>query len=162
MTRSEPSRSSSSPTTLGTLEIACPIGVVCDENFDYRAYRLDTDELYLSLSFDPSIVLDRDLESLQEAFNYANLRLRFPDRSDDENVRYYAQDRDPIRELTFTSFEDSRLRFSLSGEFDRVTEETSDDSNPDCSTGDILGLCYRDLDADISYDIEFDLEIPPG
>ena len=69
-----------------SLEISCPIGVTCDENYVYRAYDYSDQDVALYLSFNPKIVGNYSLKSFKENFNYINFWLYFP-----ENYKLKAQ-----------------------------------------------------------------------
>lgn len=147
----------------GSLEIACPIGVTCDADFDYRAYRFDSREVYVRLSFEPTIVGDLRLQTLRDSFNYATLEIRFPDRdisTEDREVTHYYSPLEPVREVTFDSFEDGRLHFSLAGTIDGITREIYDLTDESCITDDILGLCYEREEFAAPFNFEFDLTVP--
>lgn len=61
------------------LRVSCPVAVLCDADFDYRAYRGSWDGFSMYMSFSPDVIghLD-DLEAVREAFAYVNFDLGFP------------------------------------------------------------------------------------
>jgi hypothetical protein len=150
----------------GTLEISCPLLVVCDENFDYRAYHYRNERVSVYLSFDPSVVSNRSLESYQSALDYIDLRIYFPDQGYDDGDReaksVYMEKL--VRSDAFAGFEgfvDDRLTWSMEGRMDELIEMRYS-RDPDCSSDDMGGVCWEYSDVDIAYDIQFDLIVPPS
>jgi SH3-like domain-containing protein len=148
-------------------QISCPENVICDEHFDYRAYMYRDNRVMIYLSFDPDVIGKSSYQSFVDNFNYANIWIYFPERATDSSTFYY-QNRFPIRRLgqpnqdgvifEMISFKDNRLTGSFSGTITRITEQISS-NDPNCYTGDVRGLCYREHAANIPFTINFDLTI---
>ncbi|MCL6220013.1 hypothetical protein [Zunongwangia pacifica] len=144
------------------LEVACPSGVTCDENYSYRAYSYSDEDFQIYISFDTDIINNFSEESIRENFNYMNFVFRFPEHSN-ENVSYYYSTLNPIRTLNETtgeganfrinSFENGVLNVTLFGYTNKISKTTiSDDA--DCYSGDVGGMCAETIDADIKYSID--------
>lgn len=58
----------------GALRVHCPIGIHCDENFDYWAVKGGEPNVYIS--FEPGVLSRFDREGLQDALSYVNVRYR--------------------------------------------------------------------------------------
>jgi len=154
----------------GHLKIACPLGVICDENWDYRAHSYDDDNVNIYMSFGPELVNNYSLESLVESFNYFNLVIMFPDRSTEKTIVNFSS-LDPLRELgsevilmsttgmqlDFFNFEDGRLRGEIKGIMTELTHITEDANDPNCFTGDIRGICSTNEAVNIPFVLSFNL-----
>ena len=145
------------------LEIKCPVGAVCDENFTYRAYSFEDRDLRVYLSFDPGVVDNYSLESFRENFNYLNFSILFPEKATADS-RFYYSNRNPIRDLgttsgeglefTMNSYENGLLKGVIAGTIHEITEAiTSND--PNCMTGDIAGQCFRSHEVNIPFSVEY-------
>jgi len=55
----------------GALQVSCPVGVLCDENFDYWAVRGGDTPVYIS--FEASVLRSFDREGLQAALRYVSV-----------------------------------------------------------------------------------------
>lgn len=58
----------------GALVVSCPLAARCDENAPYWA--VHSRDVYIS--FDPAVLSDQSLASLQENLSYINIRQRIP------------------------------------------------------------------------------------
>ncbi len=133
-------------------------------------FSYSNDQTWLQFSFDRVPFADEDvLKACRDSFKYCNVEVRFPERTT-ETSRVYTQLRGPLRtlgkaqsfqnmkdvKLTFTRFEDRRLRGTLSGTITRLTTRTK---GPGLRTGDIAGVGHVDKDANIPFEVDFDLSI---
>ena len=144
------------------LEIACPVGVNCDENYYYRAYSYTDERFQIYISFDADIIKSFSEESIRKNFRYINFVFRFPEQSS-ETVSYHYSTLDPIRKLDETteeganfrinSFENGVLNATISGYTNRISKIIISD-DPDCSIGDVRGMCGENIEADINYSID--------
>lgn len=145
------------------LPISCPGGVICDENYLYRAYLFQNSRIYFYISFDPSIIGDFSLESIREKFNYLNFGIYFPER-ETTNSKFLYSHRGPIRQLnqtsddnvefTIDSYENGSIKGVIKGTIRKITESIQSNS-PDCSTGDILGMCSKSEIANTPFEIKY-------
>lgn len=155
------------PENIEYLEISCPVGVICDENFTYRAYSFNNSELYFYISFNPGIIDNYSLESLRENFNYLDFRIYFPERNT-ANSEFYYSNRTPIWELnqptdnnlefTIDSYENGNMKGVIKGTITEITEFIQSDS-PDCITDDMMGICYKYEEANIPFTVNYNFRI---
>lgn len=147
--------------------MSCPLNVVCDQHFDYRAYTYEDDRVFLYLSFDPDVIATSTYDGLIKHYNYLNMEVRFPERATATSRFYYAN-RYPVERLTkpnadgviveFFTYEESRLRGRISGTATHITEfRTSNE--PSCRVGDQGGMCFFDEPAELPFVITFDLTL---
>ena len=151
----------------GEAEIACPQGVVCDENFDYRAFTVVQDGLRLRLSFDAALANEISLDLLEEHFNVASLNYAPPELQSEAWSFGLGGDvalRPEDNAVEFTGWEDGRaqgeIRTTLSGLRGRVVE--SDDANPECFMMDtaLPEECTVHSEVDVPLVVFFDLVLP--
>ena len=88
------------------LELTCPVGVTCDENYYYRAYSYMDERFQIYISFDADIVNNFSEESIRKNFRYIDFVFRFPEYSN-ETLSYHYSPLDPIKKLEF-----KRIAFS--------------------------------------------------
>lgn len=139
------------------LEIYCPEGVECDENFDYRAFTYFSADVEVYVSFRPSLVGHYTLDDFNEAFDYLNLWIHFSNL-DTDSSRFYYHPKEPLRPIIFDSYEDGRLSWTMAGTIDTITEKRISRSN-ECQTDDMVGECYFDEPAAIPYQLRFELSV---
>jgi hypothetical protein len=145
----------------------CPQNVVCDQHYDYRAYRYEDDRVFLYLSFDPNVIGTSTYEELVSYYNYLNMEVRFPERTTTASRFFYAN-RYPVARLTepnadgviveFLAYEEHRLRGRISGTATRITEFRTS-NQPGCRIDDQGGICFFDEPANIPFVITFDLTL---
>jgi hypothetical protein len=144
------------------LEIACPVGVRCDENFDYRAYYFNNTHFYFYISFDPNIINNYSLESFREYFNYLNFSIYFPERNT-TNSEFLYSNITPVRQLnkyenniefTIDSYENGNIQGTIKGTITEIDEVIHSDS-PDCYIGDMLGICIETEEANIPFRVNY-------
>lgn len=145
------------------LKIKCPVGVVCDENYSYRAYSFEDDELLFYISFDSQIVDNYSLQSFRDHFGYLNFTIFFPEKAT-ANSKFYYSNRAPVGELeepseegvefSIDSYENGVIKGIITGTINRITEVITSDA-PECRTGDISGICAEYHEADIPFSIEY-------
>lgn len=136
--------------------ISCPEGVVCDGNFDYRAYMCKKDNILIYISFNPKIVSNYSLSNFEQYFNYYNLWIYFPERDTRKKKVYYIN-RDPILDSPIVDYADGIIRLRISGVIDKITTEISRKKN--CQSGDVTGICYEVEEANIPYDYTLLFEV---
>ena len=144
------------------LELTCPVGVTCDENYYYRAYSYMDERFQIYISFDADIVNNFSEESIRKNFRYIDFVFRFPEYSN-ETLSYHYSPLDPIKKLDETSeeganfrinsFENGVLNATISGYTNSISKIIISD-DPDCSIGDVLGMCAENIEADINYSID--------
>ncbi len=140
----------------GSFEISCPVGVVCDETSSHRAYTYEGDRAWVRLSFEPSIIGATDIEDYRAGFDGLSMRIDVPERS--AGTSWAPRGSTP--DVVFHSFDDGRLRFTITGVIDQLTDTVERPDDPDCITDDIAGICSESTEADIPFEIAFDLSIP--
>ncbi len=151
------------PEKCENLEISCPIGVVCDENFDYRAYKFENTRLFFYISFAPTIIDNYSLESFRDNFNYLNFYIYFPERNK-KNSQFYYFNKNPIWQLnesadndlefTLDSYENGNLKGVLKGTITEITNRIHSNSS-DCMSGDEAGICFKTEEADMPFTVNF-------
>ncbi len=140
----------------GSFEISCPVGVVCDETYSDRAYAYESDRAWIRLSFEPSIIGATDIEDFRADFVGLSMRIDLPERSPGTSWT----PRGATPDVVFHSFDDGRLRFTVTGVIDQLTDTIERPDDPDCITDDIAGICSESTEADIPFELAFDLSIP--
>ena len=140
----------------GSFTVACPIGVVCDENYVYN-YMPDPHEYEgVYLSFKPQIVGNYNLQSFKDNFNYVSVVINFPEKSSGSSKAYYSS-LNAIKEINFISYENN----VLSGEFNFIVNGITTRTPGDCiSEGDIHGWCYDYEKVNYNYTLEFHMIVP--
>ncbi len=114
----------------GDLKIACPAGVRCDQNYDYRAYEYNGERATLYFSFQPSIVGNYSLTNFQNNFSYLNVYLHFPELAQTgETASFYEILRNGSKNIHFSSFLDGKLQGTFEVYVDTITVSRKD---PDC------------------------------
>jgi hypothetical protein len=146
------------------LEVSCPGGEVCDENYLYRAYSFYDEGLRFYISFGQSIVNNYSLEAFKANFNYVDFTIRYPEMATDSSEFYFSS-LDIIRKLdeeaangfkfTIDSFENGRLKGTLKGTVTEITELVTSNA-PDCVIGDIQGECNQEQDANLQFSMNYD------
>lgn len=142
----------------GGLSISCPGGVVCDENFDYRAFEYRDERVWMYMSFDPGVVNNYNLESFRNNFNYVNFRIQFPEKSS-SSVEAYYNTRDPLREIIFTSYENGKLKGEVIVPIKDITLKNRD---PQCTymvDATLPDYCYEEEEVNLELRITFDLTV---
>ena len=148
--------------------VSCPSGVVCDEQFTYRAYTYDDDRVILRLSFDPQVVGNFTYDAFREHFTLLNLTIRWPERRTEKSIFHFAPRYPPraldtptvegfVIELFGYDADTRRLSGKITGTIDRIDEFIEDRDDPDCITDDMVGLCSKSEPANISLVVTFDL-----
>lgn len=146
------------------LTISCPVGITCDENYDYRAYKYSDQDIDLYISFNPEVIGKHSLKSFKDNFDFMYFRIYFPDRHTENSVSYYhnsiviRQLREATQEslqFSFDGFKDGKTQGTIEGIATEITERIESDSL-DCLSGDVMGICYKYEEADIPFAIEFD------
>lgn len=148
-------------------EISCPVGEVCDENYLYRAYSYDDEDIHLSISFNPEIVGNYSLASFEENFEYIDFQIYFPEKNTGDSI-FYFKNLNPVRQLgrtsseglkfTFNAYENGNIQGAIEGTITTITEYIKSDSL-DCFTDDIMGICYTSEEANIPFNITFNLPL---
>ncbi len=156
------------PENCKNLNISCPLGEDCDENYVYRAYSFNNSRLNFHISFDPDIVDNFSLESFKENFNYLNFSIYFPENGT-TNSEFYYSNLKPIRKLnettddnlefTIDSYENGIIKGVIKGTITEITEMIHSDC-PDCFIGDILGVCAKTVKADMTFEVRYNFCIP--
>lgn len=123
---------------------------------DYRAFEFNDKGVRLYISFKPDLINNYSTESFNKNFNYANVQIGFPEKSTIFTEAYF-QNREPVRQIKFLSYDGKKLSGQLGFAVDHITFKTSD---PNCVSDDIIGYCYEDKKADLNYLIDFDLTVP--
>jgi hypothetical protein len=128
------------------------------------------DQIWLQFSFSRVPFAGKNvLAACRKSFKYCNVEVRLPDRTT-ENSRVYAQLRGPLRtlgkakdfgnmknvRLTFSGFENGRLKGTVSGTITSLTTRTE---GAGLRTGDIAGVGHTNEDANIPFVVNFDLSI---
>lgn len=141
----------------GEMSISCPLSVYCDENFDYRAYSGLNDSVGMYMSFEPAFSSNRSFESAKEAFKYLYFYIYHPSLFTDSSIFYHGSSsiiRAQDENNKFTDFSNDTLYGEVTYSFDNMTEEIQS-RDPNCSSGDILGICYQLTNAPITYTIKY-------
>ena len=149
--------------------VGCPVGVVCDENFDYRAFLVAEQGLRLRLSFDGVLATEITLELLEEHFNLVTLSYAPPEIQTSQ--WYYHVGRDVVlraedEAIQFTGWSDGRaqgeIQTTLSGLYGRLLE--GEGANPECFMMDtsLPEECTVQLDVEVPLVVTFDLAMPTG
>lgn len=153
----------------GAAVIGCPIGVVCDENFDYRAFRFVDQGVRLRLSFDAVIAEEITLALLEEHFNVASLNYSPPELQTDRWSYHFGGDvalRADDAAVEFTAWEDGRaqgeIRTTLSGLRGQLRDVEG--ANPECFMmgGSLPEECTIRIDVERPLVLSFDLALPTG
>ncbi len=154
-------------TLSGPLQQSCPLTVTCDENFDYHAYAGDIDSLNFYLSFKPGMVKDKSSQGVLAAFEYLYFTLSFPSLKTDSSVFYVTSPLLYGNRNDSTAFKSEIIGYAngkLRGRFEFPVQQLIErihSRSPDCSAGDMLGICYKYLNLKnrIDYVIDFELEL---
>lgn len=147
--------------------VGCPGGVVCDEEFSYRAFLVAEQGLRLRLSFDAIIANEITLDLLKEHFELATVRYEPPEIQ--TSKWQYQIGRDVVLraddEVThFTDWSEGRvqgeIQTTLTGLYGQRLD--SEGANPDCFLADtaLPDECTVHLDMELPLRITFDLALP--
>ncbi|QRN96802.1 hypothetical protein JRI60_48820 [Archangium violaceum] len=151
------------------LVIHCPLGVLCDEHYDYRHYSYDARGIYLSLSFEPVVVKDMTLESLRAHAQHVSYELKEVEGLEATGWRIGARSvvhrvGQPDFQVRFTGLQDGRLkgeiRTTLVELVGRQTADATCENPPQDAP--MPDHCYASARANIPLRIVFDLPIQEG
>jgi hypothetical protein len=139
------------------LAISCPGGVVCNEDYIYRAFEYRDNDRWIYINFKPQVVNNYGLDSFKNNFNYLNLKIEFPELSNSTTEAYY-QNKEPIREIKFTSYENGKLRGEIKTSVRNITLRNR---SQECNLLDIQlpDHCYAEMPVNQELKIVFDLTV---
>lgn len=129
----------------------------CQGNDVYQAFKYESEDLFLYISFGPEIVGQYSNDAFHEHFHHIWLNVYFP-----PHPPAFFHQVSAIRSIDFFDefrYDNGRLYGSLTFDILRVLQRVQS-SDPDCFYDDILGECYCDYrDLVIPTRIEFDLSV---
>jgi hypothetical protein len=152
-------------TIVGQISQSCPIGVICDQSFDYHAYAGTIDSIHFYFSFEPQWLNNKSLQGMRETFNYLYLSLYLHSRETDSVAYYYNLnavwgsnvDSTDIYS-SITGFRNDTLSGIIKVKFPYLTKRSfSRDSS--CHTGDIAGLCFDQITEPAEYIISYNIKL---
>lgn len=112
-------------------EIQCPIGVVCDENYDYRMFILESEGNGFTISFEPELATGITLEKLNSLVKYFSMYYSPLDLSKKGWQVRVRLENDVIRSgISFTSWEDGESEVHINAAF--VSFELTNMHDTDC------------------------------
>ena len=153
-----------------TLKNASGVAGLRRINKHTHIYSFSNEQAWIQFSFESRPFDAKDpLASIRKRFKYANIEVRFPEKTAG-NSRTYTQLRGPLRDmgtakdfsnmkgvkLTVTSFKDNRLRGRFEG---TITQLTVQSRGPGLRSGDIAGIGHTSEKANIPFVIDFDLSV---
>ena len=101
-------------------KIQCPIGIVCDENYDYRMFTMKVGGNNFTLSFSPELATGITLEKLNSLVKYFTMHYSPIDLSEHGwEVRARLKNGVKRSQISFSSWKDSLAIMHLDWSFDQ-------------------------------------------
>lgn len=147
------------------LRVSCPVGVLCNRDFSYRAYSFRGDGLRLRFSFDASVVGDLRLASLRDNFEYANYSLAFESLSTRDWVvvdgTFDRVIRADSQRIEWLAFQDGRLQANIMGTIGKLRARSSSKDCRRVADGATPQVCDLTVEANIPFVIQLDVALEP-
>jgi hypothetical protein len=150
---------------VGNISQSCPIGVTCDQSFDYHAYDGKVDSLQIYFSFKPQWLNNKTLQGAIENFNYLYLSLYLPSRGTDSIAYFYNLDavwgasvNSSTIYCSITGYSNDTLSGVIKVKFPYLIKRIKS-NDPNCRTGDIGGVCFEQLNEPGEYIISYRIKL---
>lgn len=146
----------------GMMKISCPVNVLCDENYGYRAYSGNVPSLRFYASFESKIAKDLSASSIIKNFSYVSYRIYFPILNRGKWKLSSVFDsvlEKSSKDIKWQQRNDGKIQLTIVG---KINEIWADLDEPRCKTVDDAPDqpdCCASIPVDISYEIVVDREL---